>query len=119
VKNVADMPKPRKVRVEVENEPPKASKKKNVQTPSKKQKFEPEWTLGNGRAVINIILSVQKSDVNNAKSIAELTRLYKVVSFDSLDVVVVSKESAFADGSQKLHDGIDENGGNVLDQTGK
>lgn len=78
------MPKPRKVRVEIENEPPKVSKKKNnsKETPAKKQKYEPEWMLGNGRTVINIILSVQKSDVNNAKSIAELTKLYKVVRFE-------------------------------------
>jgi hypothetical protein len=74
------MPRARKIRVDAENTAPKVSKKKQKETPAKKQKYEPEWTLGHGRTVINIILGVQKSEANNAKSIVELTKLYKTVS---------------------------------------
>jgi endonuclease III len=82
------MPKPRKIRVEVENNEPPVVKKKNnsKETPAKKLRYEPEWMRGDGRTVVNLILSVQKSDINNVKVTAELAKLYKSVSSSFLDV---------------------------------
>jgi hypothetical protein len=80
------MPKARKIRVpseEIEEAPKAAKAKKNVskETPAKKQRFEPEWMRGDGRVVTNLVLSIQKSDVNNAKVSQELAKLYNSVSF--------------------------------------
>lgn len=83
------MPKPRKIRVvDDENQAPKvANKKTNSKvSPAKKQKREPEWTNGNGGVVVKLILSILKSDINNVKVITELTKLYKSVSSEFLDV---------------------------------
>jgi hypothetical protein len=67
------MPKPRKIRVQEEKiEAPKVTKL---------QKYEPEWMRGDGRIVVDLILSIQKSDINNVKVLAELTKLYKSVKF--------------------------------------
>ena len=80
------MPRPRKIRVEVEeteNEPPKISKKKtsSKETPAKKLRYEPDWLCGDGRTVANLILSIQKSEVNSVKVLAELNKLYNSVCF--------------------------------------
>jgi hypothetical protein len=46
----------------------------------KKSKDEPVWMRGEAPEVAKLILSVQKSDVNNNRVIVELTKLYKRVS---------------------------------------
>lgn len=90
------MPRKRKVPVEnQENEeefkkpldvPVKTTKKKKKaeeeisELPcAKKSREEPQWIRGEAANVAKLILSVQKSDVNNGKIIAELTKLYKKV----------------------------------------
>jgi hypothetical protein len=80
------MPKGRKIRVlseEIVEMPKTAKPKKNVpkETPAKKQRFEPEWMRGDGRVVTNLVLSIQKSDVNNVKVSQELAKLYNSVSW--------------------------------------
>lgn len=62
-------------------EPPKAppKKKNSKETPAKKIKYEPDWMRGDGKKVVNLVLSVQKSDINHAKVMTELTKLYKSV----------------------------------------
>lgn len=61
------------------HELPKA-KSKTKQALAKKQKLDHDWMEGEGATVINILLSVQKTDCNKIKSIAELTKLYKKVN---------------------------------------
>ena len=92
------MPRRRKVAVEKqENEadtnknPEKSTKSKGK--PAKKQKSEPEWLQGDGLNISQLVLSVQKTDCNHVKVIAELTKLYNKVKYFSaatqLDVFVV------------------------------
>lgn len=47
----------------------------------KKQKDVPVWIRGEVENVAKLIISVQKSDVNNAKVITELAKLYKKVKY--------------------------------------
>lgn len=64
--------------------PMKSTKKKKADDDfelpnAKKSKEEPHWIRGEAANVAKLIISVQKSDVNNGKVIAELTKLYKKV----------------------------------------
>ncbi|KAG5679101.1 hypothetical protein PVAND_008694 [Polypedilum vanderplanki] len=55
----------------------KPKKVKKGETPAKKQKIEPDYITGDGLNVIKAILSVQKTDCNNQKALAELKKLYE------------------------------------------
>lgn len=60
---------------------PKQTKKQSCkEKPAKKFKNEPDWMSGDGDFVVQLILSIQKSDCNSGKIIAELTKLYNKVS---------------------------------------
>lgn len=82
------MPRRRKVPVEeqeneVADEVP-VKKSKSKEKPAKKFKKEPEWMKSDGVNVAKLVLSIQKSDCNNTKVIAELTRLYNKVNINRL-----------------------------------
>lgn len=70
------------VQTEVEeDEVEEFAKPKSKSKPAaKKQKTEPDWMQGNAIPVINLLLSVQKTECNNVKAIAELTKLYTKVN---------------------------------------
>lgn len=78
-------------------EPPKAvpKKKSSKETPAKKIKLEPEWMRGDGRTVVSLILSVQKSDINHAKVMTELTKLYNSVRISLKNIANFSLFSCF------------------------
>lgn len=75
----------RKVAVaEQENEapePPQAKIPKLKEKPAKKFKNDPSWIRGEAANVAKLVLSIQKSDCNSAKIIAELSKLYTKVKF--------------------------------------
>lgn len=100
------MPRRRKVvqAVEEEHEFVKPKPKSKTKPVAKKQKTEPDWMQGNGADVINLILSVQKTDVNNTKITAELTKLYSKVRFH-FPLIIIAKLISFLllDGSCCLH----------------
>lgn len=75
------MPRRRKVPVDEQENVPVAPKAlpKFKEKPAKKLKLEPDWMKGDGIHVVKLILSVQKSDCNNTKIMAELTKLYNKV----------------------------------------
>lgn len=81
------MPRRRKVIVEEqENEVVRIKKADPKIKPTKKQKNQPEWLQDDGLTVGRLVLSVQKSECNNAKVITELTKLYNKVNYSRLDV---------------------------------
>lgn len=69
-----------------ENCAPKSKQPKTKEKPAKKFKNEPEWLSNDGSVVAKLILSIQKSDCNNMKVIAELSKLYNKVSRQFLDL---------------------------------
>lgn len=64
--------------VEVDEESPVVRNSK--EKPAKKHKNEPDYMAGDGKTVATLILSIQKTDRNNAKIIKELTKLYQKVN---------------------------------------
>lgn len=112
------MPRRRKVPVEEqENEvadevPVKNSKSK--EKPAKKFKKEPEWMKGDGVNVAKLILSIQKSDCNNTKVIAELTRLYNKVNINRPGCLCLFLLDSILDGAQTVYGGFHEDDFDVL-----
>lgn len=60
-------------------EPPPAKIAKLKEKPAKKFKNDPIWMRGEAPNVAKLVLSIQKSDCNSAKIIAELSKLYTKV----------------------------------------
>lgn len=78
------MPRQRKVAASVAENPEDQNFVKpnsKVKPPAKKQKTEADWMVGNGANVINLVISVQKTDCNTGKVTVELTKYYKKVNF--------------------------------------
>lgn len=65
----------------VEPPVPKFKKPNPKEKPAKKLKQEPDWLNGDGNTVAKLILTIQKSECNSIKIIAELTKLYNKVNF--------------------------------------
>lgn len=82
------MPRLRKVSIKDPPEVKSQKKPKGKEKPAKKLKQEPHWMQGDGLSVAQLILSIQKTDCNNAKVIKELKKLYKKVNLTRLDVLL-------------------------------
>lgn len=87
------MARSRKVPVKTEPEEKSSEAKPKAKAKptnnAKKSKQEPNWMQGDGLNIAQLILSIQKTDCNNAKVTKELKKLYKKVNYARLDVVVV------------------------------
>lgn len=115
------MPRKRKVVVaDQENKEPEekivtiTKKADKNEKPSKKQKIEPVWALGDGLNVIKIILSVQKNDCNGNKCAAELTKLYKKVNIISIFSYFNLNWIFSLDGTQQFYGCFHQNDSHVL-----